>query len=321
VGDECACDTTQTCVGGTVFDGGQCSATNCDISGGTTTCSGTDFTTTATAPPSLTGQFTCNDGGRCNCVGFSGSGGITCTSTVGNLQCVDLNRGSQTPGTGDGAFTVANCPQFDTTAGTCADPHIHSPFGATFDFKGKPRGDYTLFSTSNFVLNMHMADYGPDVHYISEAALVFRNVSISFDVLYHAEHYIEQLNKILAPVGASASAKTKFSTVLNLCPGERVVVTQMVTLTLPHYYYLDLQVSAPGCSAYYGGVLGQTYHCKYASRDEKFEWDPNAEESFRVSSLMSIGGAFVAHQKCDSKGVELLSSVSGGLMGKTDAKR
>ncbi len=41
--------------------------------------------------------------------------------------------------------------------------------------------------------------------------------------------------------------------------------------------FLDVEVRVPGCHNSYGGLLGQTYQCKYAT--DKFEWSRDKEES------------------------------------------
>jgi hypothetical protein len=52
----------------------------------------------------------------------------------------------------------------------------------------------------------------------------------------------------------------------------------------------------PGCHNSYGGLLGQTYQCKYAK--EKFNWSRDREEEFRIATLDTPSGSYSPTVSC-----------------------
>jgi hypothetical protein len=200
------------------------------------------------------------------------------------------------------------CPEEDSIGGLCGDPHFFGAFGASFNFKGKANSDYAMFTTPHFALNIHTAGEGPDMHFITEAGVLFRNVSLTFTTITHSASFVANLNKQLAAVGGRATALSKYKTLLSFCDGDQVIVSQMVTLHEPKFYYLDLKVSAVGCSDSYGGILGQTYQCKYATGKEKFVFDTTSEDSFRIKSVVAQSGAFDSSAKCERVNTQVHNS-------------
>ena len=53
------------------------------------------------------------------------------------------------------------------------------------------------------------------------------------------------------------------------------------------FYYLDVEVTEPHCDDAYGGILGQTYQCKFVLDGEPFVWLPEQEEAFRLEGDLS----------------------------------
>jgi hypothetical protein len=60
--------------------------------------------------------------------------------------------------------------------------------------------------------------------------------------------------------------------------------------------FLNFALRVPGCHDAYGGLLGQTYQCKYAH--EKFDWSRELEAAFRVPTLTTPSGSFSPLREC-----------------------
>jgi hypothetical protein len=60
--------------------------------------------------------------------------------------------------------------------------------------------------------------------------------------------------------------------------------------------YLNFRMEVPGCHDAYGGLLGQTYQCKYAT--EKFEWSRDREDDFRIATLDTASGSYTPTIDC-----------------------
>ena len=96
--------------------------------------------------------------------------------------------------------------------------------------------------------------------------------------------------------------------VMELCPGQRVTITQKHTTEAERelwhadgrpFYYLDVEVTVLSCDDAYDGVLGQTYQCKYVRDGARFGWSHEQEEAFRLrGGLMSASGAFAVDALC-----------------------
>ena len=175
--------------------------------------------------------------------------------------------------------------------------------GEKYDFFGTSNGIYSLFSTPQFDVNMKLLDHGPKNRFINEIGIVFRNVTLHFDTaMFKAKQKQNTLNKMLADVGGKATVKP-FKIALELCEGHRVTIVQRfasgwkVAGKVQKFYFLNIEIQVPGCHDSYGGVLGQTYQCKY-SKGEKFQFSHDDEESFRVKRLFSTSGSFSTTAPC-----------------------
>jgi hypothetical protein len=74
--------------------------------------------------------------------------------------------------------------------------------------------------------------------------------------------------------------------------------------------YLNFEVSVPGCHDAYGGLLGQTYQCKYAH--EKFEWSREREEAFRVATLETASATYSPLAECAHEDEYRGEAIRGG---------
>jgi hypothetical protein len=195
--------------------------------------------------------------------------------------------------------------------------HVHTPpptyktAGAKFDFDGREGAAYSLFSAPQFHVTMRIAGDGPKPHFMTEVGVLFRNESFLFTVFTMKTAFRDDLQAKLHRVGGRLLAFRPWEVTLGLCAGQRVTVRQMHTTEAERelwhadgrpFYYLDVEVAVPGCHDAYGGVLGQTYQCKYVRDGESFVWSHEQEEAFGLpGGLFSPSGAFAVDAPCVGK--------------------
>ena len=150
---------------------------------------------------------------------------------------------------------------------------------------------------------MRIAGDGPRPHFMTEVAVLYRGKSFLFTVVTMDAAFRDDLKARLERVGGKLLNFRHWEVTLELCPGQRVTVTQKHTTDAERelwhadgrpFYYLDVQVAVPGCDDAYDGVLGQTYQCKYVREGAAFEWSQAQEEAFRLpeDDLMSAHKGF-----------------------------
>ena len=188
-------------------------------------------------------------------------------------------------------------------------PSGKHPTGARFDFDGQLGGAYALFSAPQFQVNMRIAGDGPKPHFMIEVGVLFRSESFLFTVVTMDEAFHDALRAELERVGGKLLTFQPWEVVLELCPGQRVTITQMHTTDAERelwhadgrpFYYLDVKVAVPGCDDAYNGVLGQTYQCKYVRDGASFNWSQAQEEAYRLSNedLLGASKGFAADAPC-----------------------
>jgi hypothetical protein len=77
--------------------------------------------------------------------------------------------------------------------------------------------------------------------------------------------------------------------------------------------FLIFAITVPGCHDAYGGLLGQTYQCKYAT--EKFEWTREQEAAFRVPTLETPSGSYSPKTNCEGEHAYEGNAIRGGSIG------
>lgn len=214
---------------------------------------------------------------------------------------------------------------FLASASAIADPHLRGANGVAFDFSGKANATYALFTSQQFVINMHLAAGGPKRRFIVQLGIVFHNVTIAITPLTfrHRNAFVTDIDKQLRQVGGRATVPRPFVVELELCAGHTVVVSRART-SRPHlahddgssFAYLNVEIAAPGCHNSYDGALGQTFKCRHAH--EKFVFDRTTEESFRVDSLFAVSGAFQTDAPCHDR--EPLTPMIGSLVSSVEKK-
>jgi hypothetical protein len=170
-----------------------------------------------------------------------------------------------------------------TTGG--GDPHLKGLFGIKFDVFGKPNGNYSLLSAPAFEVNMQLAQVGPAKRFMTRMSVLYRGTSVSFDgwaLLTRKAELIKHFEALNATVKIDGWVMT-----IDPCPQHQL---KFVAMHSGNINYLDLAVSVPGCHKSYGGLLGQTYQCKYAT--DKFQWSRDKEESFALPTLETPSGSY-----------------------------
>lgn len=103
-----------------------------------------------------------------------------------------------------------------------------------------------------------MMNEGPDVRFMTDVVVIFRNVTLHFDIYLHAANFLDKINDLLVPVGAKASGD-RFHTLLELCDGQRIKIVQK---RVDKFFFLNVDFNVAGCHEEFQGVLGQLYRCK-----------------------------------------------------------
>jgi hypothetical protein len=186
---------------------------------------------------------------------------------------------------------------FSSLASVSGDPHVVGAHGIKFDFNGVAGGNYTLVSAPGFEITMQLAQTGPEVRYMTSMALLYRGTSVVIKPM-KLKWRVAELQKHFDAL----NVKTTFgdwTMSVELCAGHTIKFTAMHSIDGSDLNFLDVALDVPGCHDAYGGILGQTYQCKYAT--EKFVWvegDVATEEMFRIPELTTTTGAYKPDGKC-----------------------
>jgi hypothetical protein len=218
---------------------------------------------------------------------------ITRTLTTGTPYIVVVTGFSN----GDaGAFDlVFNGPGAVVLNGATAsgDPHLSGPHGIKLDVYGEPSAIYSLVSTPAFEINMQLADRGPELRFMTSMAVLYQGKSFIITP-WTVKTSSAELIAHFEALGAKVSIDTNdWIITIELCAQHTI---EFATRHSGDINFLNLEMRVPGCHDAYGGLLGQTYQCKYAH--EKFEWSREREEAFRVATLETPSGSYSATASC-----------------------
>lgn len=189
-----------------------------------------------------------------------------------------------------------------------ADPHLVGANGVKYEFFGAADANYTLVSTPQYEVTMQLLAHGPKNHFMTRIGVLFRRQTMLITTAHFTPALVANFNRQLAEEGGHAMLSGKFKIRLELCPGHIVLVSQMhsaqrwlARLNNGHSInYLNVELIVPGCHDSFGGVLGQTYKCKFEFGMEKFAFDRSTEESFRIPTLFTPTGQFSSDAKCNA---------------------
>jgi hypothetical protein len=197
---------------------------------------------------------------------------------------------------------VGPCPV--TASG---DPHLAGAHGITFDVYGKPAANYSLLVAPAFEVNMQLADRGPKMRFMASMAVLYQGKSFIINPWTLKGKRAELIAHFEA-LGAKVSIDAhKWTITIELC------AQHTISFTTHHSHdinYLNFEVRVPGCHDAYGGLLGQTYQCKYAH--EKFEWSREREEAFRVATLETASEAYAPLAECAHEDEYRGEAIRGG---------
>jgi hypothetical protein len=193
-----------------------------------------------------------------------------------------------------GSIPVLGGPTVASSTSAGGDPHLKGMFGIDFDVFGKPGANYSLVTGPAFEVNMHVAQFGPELRYMTRMSVLYRGESIEIDA-WSLKTRKAELIKHFEALGSKITIDGWVLTI-DLCRQHQLKFVAMHSLDGTNISFLDVEVRVPGCHNAYGGLLGQTYQCKYAR--EAFEWSRDKEESFRVPTLETPSGSYSPTAEC-----------------------
>jgi hypothetical protein len=143
---------------------------------------------------------------------------------------------------------------------------------------------------------------------MTEVGVLFRDEVFLFDVFTMDDAFCDELKAKLERIGGRLLKFRPWEVTLGFCPGQKITIRQVHTTdaeqNLWHadgrpFNYLDVEVTEPCFGDAYGGILGQTYQCKYVLDGEPFVWSPEQEEAFRLEGDISTpNGVFEDDATC-----------------------
>jgi hypothetical protein len=205
--------------------------------------------------------------------------------------------------TGDDTFGFASRVE---NQGAFGDPHLAGAHGITFDVFGKPAANYSLLVAPAFEINMQLADRGPEMRFMTSMAVLYQGKS--FVITPWTVTSSAELIAHFEALGAKVNIDTpNWIITIELCAQHTI---SFATRHSDGINFLNLEVRVPGCHNAYGGLLGQTYQCKYAH--EKFEWSREREEAFRVATLETASGMYSPVAMCAHEDEYRGEAIRGG---------
>jgi hypothetical protein len=172
------------------------------------------------------------------------------------------------------------------------DPHLAGAHDIKFDVFGQPGANYSLFVAPAFEVNMQLAKRGPKLRFMTTMTVLYRGKSFTITP-WTVKAKRAELIKHFESLGSKVSIKDDRVITIELCAAHTI---SFATLHIERDTYLNFRADVPGCHDSYGGLLGQTYQCKYAK--EKFNWSRDREEDFRIAKLETPSGSYSPTVSC-----------------------
>jgi hypothetical protein len=213
---------------------------------------------------------------------YSACGPFIAEDSTNRKRAIDFQQ--QT--TGQGIFVAAN-------GNAAGDPHLAGPHGIKFDVFGKPAANYSLLVAPAFEVNMQLADRGPEMRFMTAMAVLYKGKSFvikPWTLKGKRAELIAHFEALGAKVNIDAP---NWTITIELCAQHTIIFS---THHSDNINFLNFEMRVPGCHDAYGGLLGQTYQCKYAH--EKFEWSREREEAFRVATLETASDLYAPLGEC-----------------------
>jgi hypothetical protein len=189
--------------------------------------------------------------------------------------------------------TPAPTPAPPVTA--VGDPHLSGAHGIKFDVFGAPGANYSLLVAPAFEINMQLAKRGPTLRFMTAMSVLYRGKSFTITPWTATKAKRTELIAHFESLGSKVSIKDNHHITIELCAAHTISFASF------HHKdgavdFLNFRVEVPGCHDSYGGLLGQTYKCKYAT--EKFKWSREHEQAFRIATLNTASGSYSPAAKC-----------------------
>jgi hypothetical protein len=196
-----------------------------------------------------------------------------------------------------------------SSSAVVGDPHLSGAHGIKFDVFGQPGANYSLFVAPAFEVNMQLAKRGPKLRFMTAMTVLFRGKSFTITP-WTVKAKRAELIKHFESLGSKISIKDDRVITIELC------AAHTISFTIDHAGrennlngYLNFRADVPGCHDSYGGLLGQTYQCKYGK--EKFNWSRDREEDFRIAKLETPSGSYSPTVSCAHEDEYLGGPMSG----------
>jgi hypothetical protein len=216
-----------------------------------------------------------NFGLLCVPTGYSSGTPLSAISTfVGTVTSLGLTPGTYVYTWASDSLTV----NIGVSGSGSGDPHLVGANGITFDVYGKPAANYSLLVAPAFEVNMQLADRGPEMRFMTSMAVLYQGTSFIITpwTVKNSAKLVAHFEALDAKVNID---EPNWIITIELCAGHTIM---FATRHSDNINFLNFDMRVPGCHNAYGGLLGQTFQCKYAS--EKFEWSREREEAFRVAT-------------------------------------
>jgi hypothetical protein len=157
---------------------------------------------------------------------------------------------------------------------------------------------------------MQLADRGPEMRFMTSMAVLYQGKSFVITPWTVKANSAELIAHFEA-LGAKVNIDTPNWTItIELCAQHTI---SFATRHSDNINFVNLEVRVPGCHNAYGGLLGQTYQCKYAR--EKFEWSREREEAFRVATLETASDRYSPLATCAREDEYRGEAIRGGSIG------
>jgi hypothetical protein len=210
----------------------------------------------------------------------------------------------QTANTYNAAVSSATAGVPTSTA--VGDPHLAGAHGIKFDVFGEPGAKYSLLVAPAFEINMQLATRGPELRFMTAMAVLYRGTSFTITPWTATKEKRAELITHFESLGSKISIKN-WRITIELCAEHTISIESHHNNTMS---YLNFEMQVPGCHDSYGGLLGQTYQCKYAK--EKFKWSREHEKAFRIATLSTASGSYSPTGECAHEDEYHGKSMHGG---------
>jgi hypothetical protein len=193
------------------------------------------------------------------------------------------------------AVTATAAPTPAPVVTAVGDPHLSGAHGIKFDVFGAPGANYSLLVAPAFEINMQLAKRGPTLRFMTAMSVLYRGKSFTITPWTATKAKRTELIAHFESLGSKVSIKDNHHITIELCAAHTISFASF------HHKdgavdFLNFRVEVPGCHDSYGGLLGQTYQCKYAT--EKFKWSREHEQAFRIATLNTASGSYSPAAEC-----------------------